>query len=681
MQLDLFSSIPEQEDEKQRIFSLREELEQHNKNYYVNNQPTISDQEFDRLMRELQDLEQKHPELYDPTSPTQHVGSDLQEGAFEQVTHQYPMLSLANTYSEGEIREWYDRVVRGLNGEQPEIVCELKFDGTSISLWYENGILQRAVTRGDGKRGDDVTRNVRTIKSVPQRLNPQLKFPDHFEIRGEILMPWEAFDRLNKEREEQEEPLFANPRNAASGSLKLQKSSEVAKRGLDAYLYYLLGEQLPAQTHFDNLQTAKQWGFQISDAIKVCSTIDQIMEYINFWNTERKKLPVATDGIVLKVNSLKQQQQLGFTAKTPKWAIAYKFQAERALTRLVSVTYQVGRMGTVTPVAELEPVLLAGTIVKRATLHNEDFVRQLDLHIGDMVYVEKGGEIIPKITEVELSARSTDAQEVTFPEVCPECGAKLFRRDGEAAHYCPNSEACPPQVKGRIEHFVERKAMNIDGIGTEIVDMLYKKGWVRTYADLYELHTHRQELIAQDKMGELSVSNMLNAIEQSKQQPFEAVLYALGIPQIGETTAKKIAREIRSIDNLMNASAEQLQAIEDVGPIMAQGIVDWRNKEQNKQIIERLKQYGLNFESTQIVTSDGPLKGLSIVISGTFTQHSRDEYKALIEQNGGKNVSSVSAKTDYILAGENMGPAKLEKAQKLGVKIIDEQTFLQLIKQ
>ena len=686
MQLDLFGDIENKEitrsasdSEAERIIALRKELEQHNRNYYVLNQPTITDREFDFLMRELQDLEARHPELADPNSPTQRVGSDIAGNGFEQVEHRYPMLSLANTYSESEIRDWYDRVVKGLGGQHAEVVCELKFDGTSISLWYDHGRLVRAVTRGDGVRGDDVTRNVRTIKSIPLILSPKRPYPEQFEIRGEILMPWEAFERLNREREEQEEPLFANPRNAASGSLKLQKPSEVANRGLDAYLYYLLGEELPAATHFDNLQAAKAWGFKISDAIRVCNSIDGIMDYINYWDTERKNLPVATDGIVLKVNSLAQQRNLGFTAKTPRWAIAYKFQAERACTKLLDITYQVGRMGTITPVAELDPVQLSGTVVKRATLHNEDFMNQLDLHIGDMVYVEKGGEIIPKITEVDLSQRKDDFPKARFIKNCPECNTPLIRKPGEAAHYCPNSALCPPQRKGRIQHFVERKAMNIDGIGEEVVDTLFSHGLIKDYADLYTLHEHKAELMSQEGFGELSVNNMLAAIEDSKHRSFERVLFALGIPQIGETTAKKIARQVRSIDNLQKASVEELQAIEDVGPVMAQGIKQWFANQDNMALVERLREYGLQMESQVSVPTNGPLAGLTIVISGTFVHHSRDEYKALIEQHGGKNTGSVSAKTDYILAGDNMGPAKLEKAQKLGVKIIDEDTFLQMI--
>jgi len=688
MQLDLFDNDSFKPDDNQsigdsevaRIIQLRQDLERYNREYYINNAPTISDHDFDLLMRELQDLELRHPEMFDANSPTQHVGSDL-GGAFEQVEHRYPMLSLANTYSEGEIRDWYERVIKGLGGQKAEIVCELKFDGTSISLWYDNGKLQRAVTRGDGVRGDDVTRNVKTIKSIPLTLkqNADAPYPEHFEIRGEILMPWIAFEQLNREREEQEEPLFANPRNAASGSLKLQKASEVAKRGLDAYLYYMLGEQLPAATHYDNLQIAKLWGFQISDHVRICRSIDEIMDYINYWDIERKNLPVATDGIVLKVNSLLQQRNLGYTAKTPRWAIAYKFQAERALTRLRDVTYQVGRMGTITPVAELDPVHLSGTIVKRATLHNEDFVNQLDLHIGDMVYVEKGGEIIPKITEVDINQRQPDFQKVVFISNCPECGAKLVRKAGEAAHYCPNSDFCPPQLKGRVEHFVERKAMNIDGIGQEVVETLFRMNLVHNYADLYLLKDHRAELLSQERFGELSVNNLLSAIEQSKSQPFERVLFALGIPQVGETTAKKIAQSMLSIDNLLNAKIEELQAIEDVGPVMAQGIRQWFDDDNNIILIERLRSYGLQMQCEKKDNTDGPLNGLTIVISGTFIHHSRDEYKAMIEQYGGKNTGSVSAKTDYILAGDNMGPAKLEKARKLGVKIIDEDSFLQMI--
>lgn len=658
------------------IQTLRKELDRHNYNYYVLNQPTISDQDFDMEMRKLQDLEAAHPEYFDPHSPTQRVGSDLNK-EFVQVEHKYPMLSLANTYSETEIRDWYERVRKGLLSDF-EVVCELKYDGTSISLTYENGLLQRAVTRGDGVHGDDVTANAKTIRSIPLKLHGD--FPQLFEIRGEILMPWAVFEQLNIEREEQEEPLFANPRNAASGTLKLQNPTIVASRKLDSFLYYVLGENLPNDNHFDNLQSARTWGFKISDAIKVCHSINEIMDFINYWDTERKNLPVATDGIVLKVNSAKQQKNLGFTAKSPRWAIAYKFQAEKALTRLNSVSYQVGRTGAITPVANLEPVQLSGTIVKRASLHNADIIENLDLHIGDMVYVEKGGEIIPKITSVETSVRSFMlGDKVGFIKKCPECGTELIRYEGEAAHYCPNDNGCPPQRMGKMEHFVSRKAMNIDGLGAETIALLYNNNLLRNVADIYDLKV--PDLIRLERLGTKSAYNIKNACEESKKVPFERVLFALGIRFVGETTAKKIAFAFKNIDNIEQASLEELIAVDEVGERIAQSVQNYFSNTENREIVQRLKTYGLQFSISEekMTSRTDKLAGLSFVISGTFSQHSRDEYKQLIEENGGKNVGSVSAKTNYILAGENMGPAKLEKAQKLGIKILNENDFLAMI--
>ncbi len=662
---------------REEIEQLRAELNQHNYNYYVLNTPTISDFEFDAKMRELQQLEAAHPEFFDPNSPTQRVGSDL-NAAFVQVEHRYPMLSLANTYSETDVAEWYERVRKSLN-EPFEVVCELKYDGTSISLIYRDGALVQAVTRGDGVRGDDVTANVRTIRSIPLRLHGT-DYPKEFEIRGEILMPWAVFEKLNAEREAQEEPLFANPRNAASGTLKMQNSAEVARRQLDAYLYYLLGEELPASTHYENLQKAASWGFKVSKAMKKCTSLHEILAYIDYWDTERKNLPVATDGMVLKVNALRQQKNLGYTAKSPRWAIAYKFQAERACTRLNSVSYQVGRTGVVTPVANLDPVQLSGTTVKRASLHNADIIAGLDLHIGDMVYVEKGGEIIPKITGVDVDARIMIGDKVGFAKVCPECGTPLVRDDNEAAHYCPNEDGCPPQIKGKMEHFVSRKAMNIDGLGEETIALLYDNGLLHNVADIYELKT--PDLARLERLGVKSAHNIRAGIEASKQVPFQRVLFALGIRYVGETVAKKLATAFRSIDRLAAATLDQLMAVPDIGESIAQSVLAYFAKPEHRQLVERLRAHGLQME---MADSDTPvsdtLQGMSIVISGVFTHHSRDEYKAIIEQHGGKNVGAVSGATSFILAGDNMGPAKLEKAEKLGVKIVGEEEFLKMIGQ
>lgn len=661
---------------KEKIDQLRAELHQHNYNYYVLNTPEISDKEFDDLMRELQDLEKEHPEYQDDNSPTMRVGSDLNKN-FTQVAHKYPMLSLGNTYSENEVTDFYERVKKALN-EEFEICCELKYDGTSISLTYEDGKLVRAVTRGDGEKGDDVTDNVKTIRTIPLVLHGN--YPKSFEIRGEILMPWVVFEELNREKEAREEPLFANPRNAASGTLKLQNSAIVASRKLDAYLYYLLGEELPCDGHYENLQAAASWGFKTSEHTRKAHSLEEVFEYINYWDTERKNLPVATDGIVLKVNSLRQQKNLGFTAKSPRWAIAYKFQAERALTRLNKVTYQVGRTGAVTPVANLDPVQLSGTIVKRASLHNADIIEGLDLHIGDMVYVEKGGEIIPKITGVDKDARSMlIGEKVKFITHCPECGSKLIRFEGEAAHYCPNETACPPQIKGKIEHFISRKAMNIDGLGPETVDMFYRLGLIKDTADLYRLKT--DDIKNLERMGEKSAENIVNGIAASKEVPFERVLFALGIRFVGETVAKKIAKSFTDIEELENADLEKLKNIDEIGEKIAQSIITYFSNPANRELVERLKSNGLQLHRTEEDLSGytDKLAGQSIVISGVFTHHSRDEYKEMIEKNGGKNVGSISSKTSFILAGENMGPAKLEKAQKLGVKIMSEDEFLALL--
>ncbi|HLP05675.1 MAG TPA: NAD-dependent DNA ligase LigA [Paludibacter sp.] len=660
---------------KDKIEKLRHELEQHNYNYYVLSAPTISDFEFDAKLRELQELEDAHPEFFDPHSPTQRVGSDIASG-FKQVKHAYPMLSLGNTYSEGEITDFYERVRKALN-EPFELVCELKYDGASISLTYENGILVRAVTRGDGEKGDDVTTNVKTIRSIPLRLHGN--FAPVFEIRGEILMSWNVFEKLNREREEQEEPLFANPRNAASGTLKMQNPKIVASRRLDAFFYYMIGENLPSATHADNLKAAHSWGLKISDAIRVCKSLDEVFDFVNYWDVERKKLPVATDGIVLKVNSLSQQRNLGFTAKSPRWAIAYKFQAEKALTRLNSVSYQVGRTGTVTPVANLEPVLLSGTTVKRATLHNADIIEALDLHIGDMVFVEKGGEIIPKITEVDLNARILEGNKVWFVEKCPECGATLVRFEGEAAYYCPNENACPPQIKGKMEHFVSRRAMNIDGLGSETINLLYQNGLLHNIADIYTLKV--PDLVRLERLGSKSAYNIKDGCEKSKEVPFERVLFALGIRFVGETIAKKLAFAFKSIEALEKATVEELVAVDEIGERIAQSVVRYFSDPVNVEVVDRLKETGLQMSlSEEKLQAHGTaLQGMSVVISGTFSMHSRDEYKALVERNGGKNSGSVSSKTSFILAGENMGPEKLKKAEKLGVRLVDEKTFLSMV--
>ena len=662
--------------ETERIAWLREELHRHNHNYYVLNAPEISDREFDTMMRELQDLEAGHPECFDPNSPTMRVGSDLTK-EFEQVEHRYPMLSLGNTYSEAEVRDFYDRVSKSLN-EDFEICCEMKFDGTSISLTYEDGRLVRAVTRGDGVKGDDVTANVRTIRSIPLVINvPGL--PKSFEIRGEVLMPWTVFEGLNRERELREEPLFANPRNAASGTLKLQNPAIVAERKLDAYLYYLLGDSLPCDGHYENLQKAASWGFKVSDSMRKVGTLQEVMDFIAYWDVERKNLPVATDGIVLKVNSLRQQRNLGYTAKSPRWAIAYKFQAEQALTRLRRVTYQVGRTGIITPVANLDPVQLSGTVVKRASLHNADIIAQLDLHEDDMVYVEKGGEIIPKITGVDITARRTGSRKVEFISVCPECGCRLVRYEDEAAHYCPNDTACPPQIKGRIEHFISRRAMNIEGLGPETVDLLYQEGLIADAADLYQLKAG--DISRLEGLGEKSADNIIKGIDSSRQVPYHRVLFALGIRFVGETVAKKVGKAFPSIDALSAATLDDLIHVDEIGEKIAQSIILYFHDERNRSLIERLRAAGVQLQADEEDTAGRTdrLSGKSIVISGVFAHHSRDEYKAMIEKHGGKNVGSISKKTSFILAGDNMGPSKLEKAKKLGVAIIGEDEFLELV--
>ena len=702
--MDLFSQI--ENPEREEILALRKELEQANHQYYVLNMPTMSDYAFDQKLRRLQDLETLYPDMFDASSPTQRVGSDLnahesvslENGAksayslevkakgkgFAQVAHKYPMLSLSNTYSQEEIEDWLRKLP-----ENVEIVCELKYDGLSISLWYENGVLTKALTRGDGVKGDNVIENIKTITTIPQNIgSPEsgVQIPEFIELRGEVLLSWEAFERLNKEREAQEEQLFANPRNAASGTLKLQDSDEVARRGLDCYLYYMLGENLPASNHYDRLQIAKQWGFPISDAVKVCHSLEEVMEYIHYWDTERKNLPVATDGIVLKVNDLSIQEELGYTAKSPRWAIAYKFPAEKQLTRLNAITYQVGRTGVVTPVANLEPVQLSGTTVQRATLHNEDFIRQLDIREGDMVWVEKGGEIIPKIVGKERleDAASAYSLEVrgggyAFPTHCPECGMQLVRVEGEAAWRCPNEVSCPPQIKGKMEHFVSRKAMNIDGLGSETIDLLYSQGLLKNIADIYVLT--QEDIACQERLGEKSAQNILAGIETSKQVPWARVLFSLGIRMVGETTAKKIARRFPSIDQLQWATSEQLTAIEDVGEQIANNIIAYFNDLNNLEIINRLREAGVQMESQEVeqAPQSDILQGKSIVVSGVFSHHSRDEYKAMIEANGGKNVGSVSKKTTFILAGENMGPEKRKKAEILGVEIITEEQFLTML--
>lgn len=665
-------------DEKQRIQQLRKELHEHNYKYYVLNQPSISDQDFDFMMHELQELESHHPEMADPDSPTQRVGSDI-SNEFRQVTHKYPMLSLANTYNEQDVEAFYNSVKKGLNGEDFEICCEMKYDGLSISLTYADGRLTQGVTRGDGIHGDDVTANVRTIRSIPLVLK-EGDWPEEFEIRGEILMPWNVFEQLNAEREAAEEPLFANPRNAASGTLKSLNPAVVANRKLDAYLYYLLGDGIGGDGHYENLMRAKNWGFKISEGMRKVKTLQEIYEFIKYWDTERKNLPVATDGIVLKVNSLRQQRALGYTAKSPRWAIAYKFKAERECTRLDEVTYQVGRTGQITPVANMEPVRLAGTTVRRATLNNEDFIKSLDLHENDYVYVEKGGEIIPKIVGVDTSRRNASATPVRFITHCPECGAGLVRYEGEAAHYCPNDAGCPPQIKGRIEHFISRRAMNIDSLGPETVDEYYRRGLISNVADLYDI---RVEQINGDGSRQKSAQKVVDGIEASKQVPFERVVFALGIRFVGETSARLLARHFKNMENLANASLQELTDIDGIGEVTAKSVITYFHNPVNQQIVSRLRGYGLrmSLSEEQMQAASTRLAGKSIVISGVFTRHSRDEYKRIIEQNGGKNSGSISGKTSFILAGDNMGPAKLQKAEKLGIPIIDEDTFLKMTEQ
>ena len=663
---------------KQRIDELRSELNRHNYNYYVLNAPTISDKEFDDKLRELQDLENAHPEYFDPYSPTQRVGSDINK-AFTQITHERPMMSLGNSYSIDEVEDFLRRAKNGLNGEGCQIVGEMKFDGTSISLTYENGRLVRAVTRGDGVRGDDVTQNVLTIKSIPLQLQSGGNYPDKFEVRGEILMPWKVFDKLNEERAYNEEPLFANPRNAASGTLKLQNSAEVARRNLDAYFYYLLGDNLPYDNHYDNMMAVKSWGFKVSEAMTILPSIDAVSDFIAYWDKERKHMPVATDGLVFKINSLRQQLNLGYTAKSPRWAIAYKFQAERACTKLQFVSFEVGRTGVITPVANLDPVLLSGTIVKRASLHNEDIIRTLDIHDGDMLYVEKGGEIIPKIVGVDTDSRIPGSKPIEFVSTCPVCGTRLKRIEGEAAWVCPNKESCRPQITGKIEHFVGRHMMNIDGIGEELAEQLFATGLVKNIADIYDLTIDR--LLTLDRFKIRSAQRIMKGIKDSLSVPFERVIFALSIPYVGETVAKKLAFACKDIDTLMNMNESQLAAIDEIGSKIAESVVAYFSNQQNRDIVERLRAAGLQMaisaESNESVSDI--LAGKSIVISGVFAKHSRDEYKKMIEKNGGKNVGSISSKTDFILAGENMGPAKLEKANKLGIPIMNEDDFLKIL--
>lgn len=663
--------------DQQRILQLRSELNHHNYAYYVLNAPEISDREFDMLLKELERLEAENPDMADPLSPTQRVGSDL-SGAFEQTEHIFPMLSLGNTYSIADVDDWFDRVRSGLGGEEFTVVGEMKFDGTSISLIYEHGRLVRAVTRGDGERGDIVTENVKTIRSIPLQLQGE-GWPDFFEIRGEILMPWSAFERLNREREFNEEPLFANPRNAASGTLKTQNSREVARRGLDAYFYYLLGPELPFDNHFDNMMAARSWGFKVSDIMTRLHSLKEVDDFITHWDEARRSLPVATDGLVFKVDSLRQQLNLGYTAKSPRWAMAYKFAAERALTRLRFVSFEVGRMGIVTPVANLEPVLLSGTIVKRASLHNEDIIKGLGIHEGDMLYVEKGGEIIPKITGVDASQRQPGARPIEFVSHCPACGAPLVRLEGEAAWQCPDKFNCPPQIAGRVEHFVGRKMMNIEGIGEETAQQLYDAGLVRNIADLYDLQPSQLERL--EGFGRRSAERAVESIRATTSVPYDRVIYALSIPYVGDTVAKKVARAFPDIDTLMSASAAELAATKDIGPRIAESIVDYFGNPINRSIVERLRAAGLQMRQSEEANEGRTdlLQGKSFVISGVFALHSRDEYKAMIELNGGKNVGSISKKTDYVLAGENMGPAKREKAASLGIPIIDEQQFLAML--
>lgn len=664
-------------DAKQRIDQLRDELNRHNYNYYVLNNPEISDKDFDFLLKELEQLEKEHPEYYDPLSPTQRVGSDLSKG-FEHVLHERPMMSLANTYDIGEVDDWFDRVKKALEGEEFRIVGELKFDGTSISLIYENGRLKRAVTRGDGTQGDDVTENVKTIKSIPLILQPG-NWPAQFEIRGEILMPWSVFDKLNEERAANNEALFANPRNAASGTLKTQDSREVARRQLDARFYALLCDEPLFDNHYDNMLAAKSWGFKVSPAMKLLDTLEEVDEYINHWDEHRRELPVATDGLVFKVNSLRQQLNLGYTAKSPRWAVAFKFNPENACTRLRFVSFETGRMGIVTPVANLEPVFLSGTVVKRASLHNEDIINELDIHEGDWLYVEKGGEIIPKITGVDKDRREPGAPKIRFVTKCPECGTELVKIFGDAPWCCPNKYGCRPQITGRIEHFASRRMMNIDGIGEETAELLFEKGLVENIADIYDLKP--EQLLELDRMGEKTSLRIMKGIEDSKEVPFERVVYALSIPNVGETTAKRLALAVKSMDHLQSMSEEELTAVPDVGPIIAKSIYEYIHDPVNEKIIERLKAAGIRMElsADKLQPAGDKLKDKNIVISGTFSHHSRDEYKEIIERNGGKNVGSISKKTSFVLAGENMGPAKKEKCEALGIPIVSEDEFLKMI--
>ena len=664
-----------------RIIQLRNELHQHNHNYYVLNSPTISDQEFDHLLRELQDLEHAHPEAFDPNSPTQRVGSDL-NNEFQTVLHRRPMLSLSNTYNRQEVQEFYERISEGLQGAPFQICCELKFDGLSISLHYREGKLYQAVTRGDGVQGDDVTQNIRTIQSIPLQLAQGADYPDEFEIRGEVLMPWASFDRLNEQRALAEEPLFANPRNAASGTLKSKDSRVVAQRGLDAYLYYLLGDDIPGDGHFQNLQAARSWGFKVSEHLKLADNLQEVFDFIDYWDTERRNLPVATDGIVLKVNSLQQQKSLGMTAKSPRWAIAYKFQAEQACTTLRDVIYQVGRTGAVTPVAVMDPVQLAGTTVRRATLHNADVIQSLDLHRGDQVLVEKGGEIIPKIVAVAPESLSAErGLPVRFVDNCPACGTPLIRIPGEAAHYCPNDASCPPLIMGRIEHFISRKAMNIQSLGPETVDEYFNQGLIRDAADLYSLT--EGQLLNETASNRKSAQKILQSIQESRNVPFERVLYAIGIRFVGEIAARTLARHFGHIDALASATAESITEINGIGTVIAQSVIRFFSEPKNQAFVQRLKEAGLQMQISeeQANAQSNLLQGQSVIISGVFKHHSRDEYKAIIEQHGGRNVGSISAKTSFILAGENMGPSKLEKANKLGIRIMNEDEFLEMLEQ
>lgn len=665
---------------KERIEKLRNELNKHNHAYYVENSPTVSDYDYDMMMKELEKLEQEYPEYDDELSPSHRVGSDITKG-FSQVAHVHPMLSLGNTYSIGEVDEWVkkcnDLLENPVGMNSIPIVGEMKFDGTSISLIYENGRLIRAVTRGDGEKGDDVTDNIKTIRSIPLTLHGK-GYPERFEIRGEIVLPWKAFDKLNQERAFNEEPLFANPRNAAAGTLKLQASSEVSRRGLDAYFYYLISENLPCDNHYDNMLKAREWGFKVSDAMTLLHSIDEIDSFINHWDEQRKHLPVATDGLVFKVNNLRQQLNLGYTSKSPRWAIAYKFAAERALTRLNFVSFEVGRMGIITPVANLEPVLLSGTIVKRASLHNEDIVKSLDIHEHDMLYVEKGGEIIPKITGVDKNAREKNATPIKFVTHCPDCGTPLIRIPGEASWQCPNKYGCRPQIIGRIEHFVSRHMMDIEGVGEEDSALLFEAGLVKNSADLYDLKT--SDLIPLDRVGPRTAQRIVDGVEASKNVPFDRVVYALSIPFVGETVARKLVKAVRDIDTLMNMSRDELVRIEDIGPRIADAIIEYFALPTNRELIERLRKAGVQMSlPEEDTTYSDILAGKTIVISGVFAKHSREEYKEMIEKNGGKNSGSISKKTTFVLAGENMGPAKLEKANSLGVPIIDETEFLRMI--